>query len=153
MWENKKRTDSQDTGEQFTILGKDVMFKGVVRFEGTVQLDSCFQGEIHTNGTIVVGENAVVHGIIHAGTLISSGKIKGNVTASQKVHLLKPAVLIGDVHVPSFLMEEGAYFKGFTDMGSHPWTEESLSIDETFPFLTAQSTTPAPLLIENEPGN
>lgn len=152
MWESKKRTDYQHNGEQFTILGKDVMFKGVVRFEGTVQLDSCFEGEIHTNGTIVVGEHAVIHGVIHAGTLISSGKIKGNVTASHTVHLLKPAVLIGDVHVPSFLMEEGAYFKGFTDMGSHPWAEESLSIEETFPFLTAPCNTPTPLLIESEPG-
>lgn len=152
MWESKKRSDSQDTGEQFTILGKDVMFKGIVRFEGTVQLDSCFEGEIHTNGTIVVGEHAVIHGVIHAGTLISSGKIKGNVTASHKVHLLKPAVLIGDVHVPSFLMEEGAYFKGFTDMGAHPWVEESLSLDDTFPFLTAQRDASAPLLIESESG-
>ena len=152
MWESNKRTDSHHDEEQFTILGKDVMFKGVVRFEGTVQLDSCFEGEIHTNGTIVVGEHAIIHGVIHAGTLISSGKIKGNVTASQKIHLLKPAVLIGDVHVPSFLMEEGAYFKGFTDMGAHPWVEESLSLDETFPFLTARCDASPPLLIESESG-
>jgi cytoskeletal protein CcmA (bactofilin family) len=149
MWDNKKRTE-QYNGEPFTILGKDVMFKGIVRFEGTVQLDSRFEGEIHTDGTIVVGEHAVIHGVIHAGTLISSGKIRGNVTASHKVHLLKPAVLIGDVHVPSFLMEEGAYFKGFTDMGSHPWAEESVSMTESMPVLDAEHTAPRPLLIEVE---
>jgi len=150
MWENKKRTDYQYNGEPFTILGKDVMFKGIVRFEGTVQLDSRFEGEIHTDGTIVVGEHAVIHGVIHAGTLISSGKIKGNVTASQKVHLLKPAVMIGDVQVPSFLMEEGAYFKGFTDMGANPWAEESLTMADVMPVLAAEHQTSRPLLIEND---
>ena len=151
MWEHTQHTDAQHTDEEFTILGKDMMFKGILRFEGTVRLDSCIEGEIHTSGTIIVGEHAVIHGAIHAGTLISSGKIKGNVTASQKVYLLKSAVLIGDVHVPSFLMEEGVYFKGFTDMGSHPWAEQSLSIEERVPFLTIPCKTPLPLLVESTP--
>lgn len=153
MWEGKKRTDHHPNSEPFTILGKDVIFKGIVRFEGTVQLDSCFEGEIHTEGTIVVGEHAVIRGTINAGTLISSGKIRGNVTTSNKIHLLKPAVLIGDVCAPSFLMEEGAYFKGFTDMGPHPWTEESIPIAETLPMLGTQHTAPSHLLIESEPSN
>lgn len=151
MWDNKKRSD-QPNGEPFTILGKDVMFKGVAHFEGTVQLDSCFEGEIHTKGTIVVGEHGVVHGIINAGTLISSGKIKGTVTASIKIHLLKPAVLIGDVCVPSFLMEEGAYFKGFTDMGAHPWVDESMSLTEATAVLTAPHNGSHSLLLESEAG-
>ena len=48
MWETKKQKVIQTGGENFTVLGKDVTFKGVVHFEGTVQLDSCFEGEIHT---------------------------------------------------------------------------------------------------------
>jgi cytoskeletal protein CcmA (bactofilin family) len=153
MWENKKRTDHHPNGEPFTILGKDVMFKGIVHFEGTVQLDSCFEGEIHTNGTIVVGEHAVIRGTITAGTLITSGKIRGNVTASNKVHLLKPAVLLGDISSPSFLMEEGAYFKGFTHMGAHPWAEESIPMAEALPVLAPQHNGARPLLIESEQSN
>jgi len=124
VWDNKKRAEHHTDSEAFTILGKDVRFKGIVHFEGTVQLDSCFEGEIHAKGTIVIGENAVIRGTITAGTLITSGKIQGNVAASGKVQLLKPAVLIGDVQTPSFSMEEGVYFKGFTNMGAHrnpPW--------------------------------
>jgi cytoskeletal protein CcmA (bactofilin family) len=153
MWDSKKRTDHHTDGEQFTILGKDVMFKGVVHFEGTVQLDSCFEGEIHTKGTIVVGEHAVIRGTITAGTLITSGKIRGNVAASGKVHLLKPAVLIGDVHAPLFSMEEGAYFKGFTDMGANPRADEFLPAAEALPDLTARRIASRPILIESEPGH
>jgi cytoskeletal protein CcmA (bactofilin family) len=117
MWESKKPKATQMNSEHFTVLGKDVTFKGVVHFEGTVQLDSCFEGEIHTKGVLVVGEHAVIRGTVSVGTLISSGKIYGTVTASDKVQLLKSSVQIGDVQAPLFAIEEGAYFRGRTEMG------------------------------------
>jgi cytoskeletal protein CcmA (bactofilin family) len=152
MWEHKKRKDKLTETDNFTVLGKDVTFKGVVHFESTVRLDSCFEGEIHTKGVLVVGEHGVIRGTITAGTLISGGKIRGNVTASDKVQLLKSAVLIGDVHSPSFSMEEGAYFKGFTDMGTNPCTDESAQNNETLLDLTTRRSKARPLLIEGEPG-
>lgn len=153
MWDSKKRNEHQTDGEPFTILGKDVLFKGIAHFEGTVQLDSCFEGEIHSNGTIVVGEHAVIRGTINAGTLITSGKIQGNVAASGKVQLLKPAVLIGDVQTPTFLMEEGAYFKGFTDMGAHPVVDELQQSTRVLTEMTPQLNGSRPVLIESERGN
>lgn len=125
MWDTKKQKNKQSDAENFTVLGKDVTFKGIVHFEGTVQLDSCFEGEIHTKGVLVVGEHAVIRGTVSVGTLISSGKIHGTVAAVDKVQLLKTAVQIGDVQAPAFSIEDGAYFKGFADMGPGPKTEES----------------------------
>lgn len=125
MWDGKKWRVNQVDVENFTVLGKDVTFKGVVYFEGTVQLDGCVEGEIHTKGVQVVSEHAVIRGTISVGTLISRGKIQGTVAASDKVQLLKSAVQIGDVHAPMFSIEEGAYFKGSADMGSAPSANES----------------------------
>ena len=153
MWDSKKRLEHHSDSEPFTILGKDVIFKGIVHFEGTVQIDSCFEGEIHTEGTIVVGEHAVIRGTITAGTLITSGKIQGNVAASGKVQLLKPAVLIGDVQTPSFSMEEGVYFQGFTNMGAHPVVDEfqqsPLVLTDKTPHLNGSR----PVLIESDRGS
>lgn len=153
MWDNKKRAEHHTASEAFTILGKDVRFKGIVHFEGTVQLDSCFEGEIHAKGTIVIGEHAVIRGTITASTLITSGKIQGNVSASSKVQLLKPAVLIGDVQTPSFSMEEGVYFKGFTNMGSHPVVEEFPQSPMVLTDVTPQLNGSRPVLIESDRGN
>ena len=125
MWDTKKPKNKQTDAENFTVLGKDVTFKGIVYFEGTVQLDGCVEGEIHTTGVLVVGEHAVIRGTVSVGTLLSSGKIHGTVAAVDKVQLLKTAVQIGDVHSPSFLIEDGAYFKGFADMGPSPMADES----------------------------
>jgi cytoskeletal protein CcmA (bactofilin family) len=137
MWETKKKTVTESNAEHFTVLGKDVTFKGIVHFQGTVQLDSCFEGAIHTNGVLVVGEHAVIRGTLSVGTLISSGKIHGTVVATDKVQLLKTAVQIGDVQAPIFSIEEGAYFKGLTEMGPSQSADELLQ--------TAASLTGEPL--------
>ncbi|WP_447975052.1 bactofilin family protein [Nitrospira sp. Kam-Ns4a] len=126
MWEfNGKKKLNLEHEENFTFLGRGVDFKGVVNFDGTVRIDGRLEGEIHTKGTLIVGEHAVIKGIITAGTLITGGKIRGNVTALEKVQLLKPAVLVGDVRTPSISIEDGAHFHGACDMGADKWEEEA----------------------------
>jgi cytoskeletal protein CcmA (bactofilin family) len=118
MWGANGKTNSPgEPDENFTFLGKGVRFNGVVHFEGTVRIDGRLDGEIHTKGTLIVGEHAVIKGIISAGTITSGGKIQGNVTATEKVHLLKSAVVIGDIRSPAFSMEDGAHLQGACDMG------------------------------------
>ncbi len=72
------------TIENFTLLAKDVDFKGVVNFDGTVRVDGRVEGEIHTTGTFIVGEHAMIKGVVSAGVLMNSGKINGTITAIEK---------------------------------------------------------------------
>lgn len=127
MWGNGNKKNGTGDEENFTFLGRGVDFKGVVSFDGTVRIDGRLEGEIHAKGTLVIGEHAVLKGIITAGTLISGGKIDGTITAMEKVQLLKSGVLTGEVHSPSFSMEEGAHFQGMCDMGGPKGVEEELS--------------------------
>lgn len=125
MWKGSgKKSEHPDNDENFTYLGRGVDFKGVAAFEGTVRIDGRFEGEVHAKGTLVIGEHAIIKGVITAGTLITGGKINGNITGTEKVQLLKSAVLIGDVRTPLFSMEEGAHFHGLCEMGADRWMEE-----------------------------
>lgn len=152
MWDyNSKKKDSQGDSENFTFLGKDVTFHGVVSFDGTVRIDSHFEGEIHAKGTVVVGEHAVIKGIITAGALICNGKIKGTITASEKVQILKSGVLIGEVHAPSLSMEEGAHFQGLCDMGPSQWADEEPQPTENVHDLTAHRSK-VRAVADSEPG-
>lgn len=121
MWIKRQRDQSGRAGEEgFTFLGECSIFKGVARFAGTVRIDGRIEGEIHTNGRVEVGKDAVIEGTITAGELISNGRINGNVTAATQVRLLRSSVLIGEVHTPVFSVEEGAHFEGFHSMGEPP---------------------------------
>lgn len=108
-----------------TLLAKGVELKGEIRVDGTVRIDGRLEGDIYTKGQVIVGEDGVVKGTITAGVLISSGRIKATVTASERVQLLKTGLLMGEVHTPVFGMEEGAKFQGASDMGVTTWPEES----------------------------
>jgi cytoskeletal protein CcmA (bactofilin family) len=125
MWASGKSEPKTVTGqEDFTFMGKDVVFKGTLTLEGHVRVDGQVEGEIHSTGTLTVGEHAVITGNIMAGTLITSGNIKGNVTASEKIKILKSGVLIGNIRTPAISIEAGAHFHGRSDMGVYKWVED-----------------------------
>lgn len=117
MLNGYKRKIGEERAGGFTYLGRNAFLKGVVRFEGTVQIDGRIEGEVHSRGTLILGEQAVVKGLVTADTLICSGKIKGTVTANEKVELRKPALLVGEARTPSITVEDGAHLQGRCDMG------------------------------------
>ena len=99
MWgEKKAQVVAED--DKFTFLGKGTSFKGIVSFDGTVRIDGRVEGEVHTGGAVIVGESAIIKGIISAGSIVISGRVKGTVTALQKVEIQKPGVFVGDIHSP-----------------------------------------------------
>ncbi|MDH4084137.1 MAG: polymer-forming cytoskeletal protein [Nitrospira sp.] len=125
MWAlGEKQAQDAGDSENFTFLAKGVDFKGIVSFDGTIRIDGRVEGEVHTTGTLIVGEQATVKGIISAGTLMTSGKINGTVTATAKIQIQKHGVLIGDIRTPGISIEDGAHFHGMCDMGAHKWVEE-----------------------------
>lgn len=140
MWATKERGQQvEQSSENITLLGKGSDFKGIVSFDGTVRVDGHVEGEIHTTGTLIVGEHAVIEGIVSAGILMNSGKINGTVTAIEKVHILKPGVLVGDIRTPVIAIEEGSRFHGMCDMGAHYWSgERALTINGS-PNLVASA--------------
>jgi len=122
----KEERDRQllHTDEIIAFLGKGAEFKGIISYEGTVRIDGRVEGEIITKGTLIVGESAVIHAEISAGTVVSGGKITGNVTASEKIQLLAPTVLSGAVKTPLLIIEEGVRFNGSCEMGESTRQEE-----------------------------
>ena len=64
----------------------------------------------------MIGEEAVLTAKVSAGTVISKGKITGDITAKEKVRLLSPAILNGSVKAPTLSMEEGVLFNGNIEM-------------------------------------
>ncbi|HKC96322.1 MAG TPA: polymer-forming cytoskeletal protein [Nitrospira sp.] len=126
MWARKEQVvQTEPDYENFTLLAKDVDFKGVVNFDGTVRIDGRVEGEIHTTGTLIVGEHAVIKGVVSAAVLMNSGRINGTITAVERIQILKPGVLVGDIRTPSIAIEEGSHFHGMCDMGMQQWSEQS----------------------------
>ena len=99
------------------FVGEGVEFKGIINYQGTVRIDGQLEGEIHTEGVLIVGQGAVIDAKVEAGTIICQGRIVGDIVAHEKIQLMSPAVLNGSVKSPSLSMEEGVLFNGTCEMG------------------------------------
>ncbi len=100
------------------FVGEGVEFKGTINYQGTIKIDGQLEGEIHTEGTLIVGQSAVINAKVQAGTIVCQGKIVGDIVACEKIQLISPGVLDGSVQTPSLSMEEGVLFNGTCEMSA-----------------------------------
>ena len=94
------------------FLGRDTEFEGNLSFTGMVRIDGRFKGEINTEGTLIVGETAVINSDIHASNVIISGEIRGNIVAGEKIEIISPGKVFGDIEAPSVIINTGVIFEG-----------------------------------------
>jgi cytoskeletal protein CcmA (bactofilin family) len=109
-------TNTEGTGDISAFVGKGVEFKGTISYSGTVRIDGYLDGEIHTDGVLLIGEEAVIQAKITAGTIVCKGKITGDVVAKECVKLRAPAVMNGSIKTPMLSMEDGVLFNGALEM-------------------------------------
>ena len=106
-----------DPGQDVSaFVGKGVVFKGTITYNGTVRIDGTLDGEIHTDGILLVGEEAVITAKVTAGTIVCKGKITGDIHARDKMKLRAPAIINGGVTTPMLSIEEGVLINGTLEM-------------------------------------
>jgi len=107
---------TEETKDISAFVGRGVEFKGTISYRGTVRIDGSLEGEIRTDGTLLIGENAVIQAKVSAGTIVCKGKITGDVMARECMKLRAPAVVTGSVKTPMLSMEDGVVFNGGLEM-------------------------------------
>ncbi len=100
------------------ILSTDVEIKGIVKFTNDLVVDGKIEGEITSDGSLTVGENARIKAEIKTGTIVVYGKVHGNLTASERVELKSSAEVIGDIKAKTLSIEAGAIFVGKSTVGT-----------------------------------
>jgi cytoskeletal protein CcmA (bactofilin family) len=99
-------------------LHKGSRITGQLAFEGSVRIDGSVEGEIRCHETLTIGEGAEVRARIASRVVIIRGKVEGNVTAKDRVELLAPGRLFGNVSTPRLIITEGVVFDGDCSMGA-----------------------------------
>jgi|JTFO01.1.fsa_nt_gb cytoskeletal protein CcmA (bactofilin family) len=98
------------------FLGAGTQYEGNLSFQGSVRIDGEFTGEIDSEGTLVVGQDARLEGVFKVGQLVLSGTIHGEVIATEKAVLNKQSHFFGTLNTPLFVVEEGADMRGRVNM-------------------------------------
>src|SRR6202166_2658597 len=123
------------TADQATI-GKSLVIKGEVTGSKSLYIDGRVEGSISLSGNrVTVGRNGVVAANISAREIVVLGKVRGNLTASDRVDIRSDGSLTGDVVAARISIEDGAFFKGGIDIrkGGQPTLQKPNGKDESVP--------------------
>jgi cytoskeletal protein CcmA (bactofilin family) len=112
----KPLSSASPVSDQATI-GKSLVIKGEVTGSESLYIDGRVEGSIHLPGNrVTVGRNGVVAANITARETVILGKVRGNVTATDRVDIRNEGSLTGDVVAQRISIEDGAFFKGGIDI-------------------------------------
>ena len=104
------------TGEQATI-GKGLSIKGEINGSESLFIDGKVEGSVNLPGNrVTIGRNGQVAANITAREIVVLGKVKGNVSATDRVDIRAEGSLSGDVAAARISIEDGAFFKGGIDI-------------------------------------
>ena len=105
------------TPQEQATLGKSLVIKGEVTGSESLYIDGRVEGSINLPGNrVTVGRNGVVSANISAREIVILGKVRGNMTASDRFDIRSEGSLTGDIVAQRVSIEEGAYFKGGIDI-------------------------------------
>jgi cytoskeletal protein CcmA (bactofilin family) len=107
---------AERSDHETAFFGAKLSVKGKVSGSGNLIVMGKLEGEFDLNGELVVAPPAVLNGEIKAVNVTVSGNVTGNLTAREKIHLEKSAVVSGRLNSPRLSVADGASFNGDIEM-------------------------------------
>jgi cytoskeletal protein CcmA (bactofilin family) len=108
--------DSRPMGRVDSIIGPDASLRGNYNSKNSVHVDGEIYGNLTCEESVIVGEKGMIRGNLVGRTILVGGKIKGNITATERVELQMTSHVEGDISTPRLLIEEGAVYEGNCQM-------------------------------------
>ncbi|HKJ00656.1 MAG TPA: polymer-forming cytoskeletal protein [bacterium] len=116
------RTETPQPEKDIGLLGTDTKFEGAIRFRGTLRIDGTVVGNIAaepgSGSVLIINQQATVTGDIVSDSVLISGRVEGNVHASERVEIFRSGLLRGDVFTADLMIEGGAEFHGYCHMAN-----------------------------------
>lgn len=95
-----------------TIIGSGSAITGDIKVNGFVRIDGDIDGNLETDGNVILGEKARIRGNLKAKSVIIGGIVLGNVHALESVKLLSEGTVIGDIISHKVQIDNASIFHG-----------------------------------------
>ncbi len=91
-----------------SYVGSNTTIKGNLQCKDDFLIEGAVEGNLQSNGTIILGKGAVVRGEVSAREVAISGTLVGTIRCSEKVEIFESAKIVGTVQAPVLKMVPGA---------------------------------------------
>ncbi len=102
----------EDENKIDTVIADDIEFRGKVIFKNSLKIKGLFEGQIETDGHVIIGQEAKVSSQIKAGVVSVNGEVSGRIKANKCIELFNNSKINCDLITPSIYIEKGCLFNG-----------------------------------------
>jgi len=99
-----------------TVIGKDTHFQGSLKAKGLIRIDGVMEGDVETQGDVVIGESGRVSIELKARNVAVAGRFEGTMDLGGKLEIKSIGVVIGEIKTNGLLVDDGAIFSGNVEM-------------------------------------
>jgi len=100
-------------------IGQSIVFKGELTGDEDLEIDGQVEGDVRLeNHQLTIGPNGQLKAEVIAKSIIVIGRVKGNLTATERIDVQASGIVEGDVHAPRLNVQEGAVLNGSINMST-----------------------------------
>jgi cytoskeletal protein CcmA (bactofilin family) len=123
MFTNKSKTDMQTNASlpagNATLISAGTELKGDISSSGDLRIDGTVIGNVKTSAKVIVGNTGVVEGDVSGGQADVTGKVNGNIRATELLQLRGECMVSGNLYAGKLQVEPTATFNGQCHMGAN----------------------------------
>ena len=101
-----------------TIIGRGTVVRARLTGSGDLEVQGRVEGEIATDGEVVVAAEGLVGASVSARRIVVRGAVRGDLVAEEGVHLEDGARVVGDVRSSRVSISPGALLRGYVQTGA-----------------------------------
>jgi cytoskeletal protein CcmA (bactofilin family) len=124
------------------FVGHGTTLTGETQFHAMLRVDGHLIGTVTSEaGTLIIGTNGQVDANVVVAAAMINGTVNGDIVASEKLQLGRTARVMGNIHSPRLIVEEGAILEGSCSMLKARETQEEEAVAAAVQY--EQPTIPA----------
>lgn len=123
-----KSTTSSTTQQNRIVQGTKII--GTVVSDGGFRIDGEIEGDVKTEGKVVVGPTGKIKGTLTCENADIEGAFNGKLVVKETLSLRSTATIEGEVFINKLAVEPGATFNATCTMGSGVKTLNTNSVEE-----------------------
>jgi cytoskeletal protein CcmA (bactofilin family) len=108
----------EDENKIDTVIADDIEFRGRIQFKNSLKIKGIFEGQIETDGHLIIGQEAKVSSDIKAAVISINGEVSGSIKANKSIEVYNNSKVNCDLVTPDLYIEKGAMFNGTCIMKS-----------------------------------
>lgn len=100
-----------------SVIGKNITITGDISATEDLVIEGRVMGQIQLNESrLTIGEDGYAQSQISAREVVISGRVDGQIIASERVELRHTAQVAGDITAPRLVIHQDAVIKGSVDL-------------------------------------